>query len=83
MPKLSFPIESVTRSGVRVVTVQRSPAAFETAAVFRGKLLNLLHAENALRAGRLHRLLAEAWGSASEGNLLDEASDAPPFVEAD
>lgn len=73
----SFPMESIFSNGVRVVTFRRSRREFESAAIFRDKLLNLLPAEDPIHAERLHRLLASTWGTASEGNLLDESQDAP------
>jgi hypothetical protein len=73
----SFPIETSFPNGVRVVTCRRSQRAFESAAIFRGKLLNLLSAEDPIHAERLHELLASTWGSASESNLLDESEGAP------
>ena len=76
----NFPVETSFPNGVRVVTCRRSQRAFESAAIFRGKLLNLLPAEDPIHAGQLHKLLAQAWGSASESNLLDESQDAPRML---
>lgn len=78
---VTFPIETTTDNGVRVITCRRSPRDFETAAVFEGKLLTLLVAPNPIQAGKLHRLLMQTWGAASKSNLLDESQDAARFVE--
>ena len=75
-PESEFPVETFLPTGVRILTYRRAPESFDTAAVFRGKLLNLLTSKSPIQAGRMHRLLVESWGAASEGNLIDDA-DAP------
>jgi ribosome biogenesis protein Tsr3 len=78
---VTFHIETTAQNGVRVITCRRSQHEFETAAIFRGRLLNLLTAPNPIHAGKMHRLLFEAWSKASEANLLDESQNAARFVE--
>lgn len=78
---MAFPIESKLPNGVHVFTCRITASEYKTGAIFRGRLLNLLLAASPVRAGRQHRLLAEAWSKATEGNLLDESQDAPPLAE--
>lgn len=70
-PEDEFPIETVLPSGIRVFTCRKAPGTFETAAVFQGKLLNLLLARNPVRALHLHRLLSVSWGAAEEIFLVE------------
>lgn len=49
-------------------------------AVWDGKLLNEASANREFVAGVNHANFMAAWGEASEGNLKDEAQDAPHFA---
>jgi hypothetical protein len=77
---LTLPFTTAAPNGVRVMTRYDGEAAeYETLAVWRDKVLSTGRRGSAFFAGQLHELLVSAWGSASEGNLIDEAADAPRF----
>ena len=65
-------------NGVVVTTSwQARVGRFRVRAVWHGRVLNEFtrYGEKAARAA--HELLASTWGIASDGNLRDEAQDAP------
>lgn len=68
-------------NNVRVLTRWHPERGFAAYAIYNGRVLNRLDAANEREVEEKYRLLCGAWKRATQGNVKDEAQDAPEWTE--